>query len=84
MCIRDSYGRTAALGYASVDTQERIIVWGETGLQQGDPLASTLFSMALHPVVMRVLDSHLGVFTVVYMDNVYLVGQLEATLAAAS
>eukprot|EP00961_Rhodomonas_salina_P273524 3695855-Rhodomonas_salina.1 len=40
--------------------------------------------MALHPVVMRVLDRHPGVFTVVYMDNVYLVSQLEATLAAAS
>eukprot|EP00961_Rhodomonas_salina_P154617 2082837-Rhodomonas_salina.2 len=33
--------------------------------------------------MMRVLDSHPGVFTVIYMGNVYLVGQLEATLAAA-
>eukprot|EP00961_Rhodomonas_salina_P258349 3491874-Rhodomonas_salina.2 len=82
--IKTHYGRVEALGYASVDTQECIIVWGETGLQQGDPPASSLFSMALHPVVMLVLDSHLGFFAVVYMDNVYLVGQLEATLADAS
>eukprot|EP00961_Rhodomonas_salina_P203866 2750849-Rhodomonas_salina.1 len=70
--IETHYRRAAALGYTSVDTQDSIIVWGETGLQQGDPPASALFSMALHPVVMRVLDSHPGVFAVVYMDNVYL------------
>eukprot|EP00961_Rhodomonas_salina_P045912 616400-Rhodomonas_salina.1 len=48
--IETHYGRAAALGYASVDTQDCIIVWGETGLQQGDQPASALFSMALHPV----------------------------------
>eukprot|EP00961_Rhodomonas_salina_P054641 733939-Rhodomonas_salina.1 len=47
------YWRAAALGYSSRDTKDRIIVWGDTSLQQGDPPASALFSMALHPVIMQ-------------------------------
>eukprot|EP00961_Rhodomonas_salina_P094933 1277408-Rhodomonas_salina.1 len=44
------YGRAAALGYASRDSRDRIIVWGETELQQGDPPASALFSPASQPI----------------------------------
>eukprot|EP00961_Rhodomonas_salina_P293551 3933853-Rhodomonas_salina.1 len=78
------YGRAGALGYSSWDTKDQIIVLGDTGLQQGDPPASALFSMALHPVIMQVMDLYPEVFAVLYMDNVYLVGPLETVLAAAS
>eukprot|EP00961_Rhodomonas_salina_P122988 1656730-Rhodomonas_salina.1 len=46
------YGRGGVLGYSALDSRDRIIIWGETWLQQGDPATSALFSMALHPVIM--------------------------------
>eukprot|EP00961_Rhodomonas_salina_P211384 2854238-Rhodomonas_salina.2 len=78
------YYRGAALGYSARDSRDQIIIWGETGLQQGDLPASALFSMALHPVIMQVMDLYPPVFAVLYMDNIYLVGPLDTVLAAAS
>eukprot|EP00961_Rhodomonas_salina_P166154 2238959-Rhodomonas_salina.1 len=40
--------------------------------------------MALHPVIMQVMDLYPTVFAVLYMDNIYLVGPLDTVLATAS
>eukprot|EP00961_Rhodomonas_salina_P048059 645330-Rhodomonas_salina.2 len=78
------YERGAELGYSARDSRDRVIIWGETGLQQGDQPASALFSMALYPVIMLVMDLYPTVFAVLYMDTIYLVGPLDMVLAAAS
>ena len=45
-----SYGAPSHLLYAG------IILASESGFQQGDPLASLLFSLVLHPLVLRIQE----------------------------
>ena len=53
----------------------------ETGVQQGDPLGSTLFALALHPVLTE-LGRHHQVLITAYADNVVISGPLSRVFGA--
>ena len=49
----------------------------ESGVHQGDPLGSTLFALALHPIIMKVAEEHPGVLILAYADNVIMIGKIS-------
>jgi hypothetical protein len=53
----------------------------ETGVHQGNPLGSTLFTLALHPVLTE-LGQHHQIIITAYADNVVLSGPLTQVVRA--
>ena len=53
-----------------------IAIPSESGVHQGDPLGSTLFALALHPIIMKVAESHSDVLILAYADNVFMIGKI--------
>jgi hypothetical protein len=53
----------------------------ESGVQQGDPLGSTLFALAIHPILTRIGSQH-NILLTAYADNVVLSGPLSRVLRA--
>ena len=56
----------------------------ESGVHQGDPLGSTLFAPALHPIIMKVADAHPDVHILAYADNVFMIGRISDLRGAIS
>ena len=54
-----------------------IIISSESGVQQGDPLCSTLFALAIHPILLQLGVAHPQVLFTAYADNVFMSGPLS-------
>ena len=54
----------------------------ESGVQQGDPLGSTLFALAIHPVLLDLGRSFPSLLITAYADNVIFAGPLSVLRAA--
>ena len=68
--LKQVYGFASPLQYS--ETQLR----SDTGLHQGDPLASLAFSLAIHPIICEVSSP----FNVWYLDDGTFGGGLEQAL----
>jgi hypothetical protein len=53
------------------------LIESKTGVQQGDPLGSSLFALAIHPILLELGDAFPGVFITAYADNVVMSGPLS-------
>ena len=56
-------------------------IFSEAGVQQGDPLGSTLFALAIHPTLIKIAEAY-EVLITAYADNVIISGPLSSVLAA--
>ena len=74
------YGAHGALKHYHSGSVE--LVSSESGVQQGDPLGSTLFAMAIHPTLIDIADKHPEVLLTAYADNVVISGPLTQCLKA--
>jgi hypothetical protein len=54
-----------------------LIVTSETGVQQGDPLGSTLFAFGIHPILLQLGHDYPQVLFAAYTDNVFMSGPLS-------
>ena len=54
-----------------------VTINSESGVHQGDPLGSTLFALALHPIIMKVAEAHPDVLILAYADNVIMIGKVS-------
>ena len=55
----------------------------ESGAQQGDPLGSTLFALAIHPVLLDLGRSFPSLLITAYADNVIFAGPLSESVRAS-
>ena len=58
-------------------------IYSASGVQQGDPLGSTLFALGLHPTLIAVADDNPELLVVAFADNVFLLDRLSRVLSAA-
>ena len=77
--IQAHYGCSGTLRY--FHEGQTPIINSETGVQQGDPLGSTLFALAIHPILLA-LGLHHQVLISAYADNVVISGPLSRVLQA--
>ena len=54
----------------------------EAGVHQGDPLASTLVALAIHPIIIKVAEDDNVVITA-YSDNIIMTGKMSVVRRAA-
>ena len=57
-------------------------ILSQAGLHQGDPLASSLFDVVLHPTLISVAKEVIGVFLGGFQDNIHIMGRLSDALRA--
>ena len=74
------YGCHGSLKYYSSGTTS--VVKSQSGVQQGDPLGSTLFALGIHPILLNLGHHHPRILVSAYADNVVLAGPLSAVEAA--
>ena len=48
-----------------------------SGVQQGDPLGSVLFALALHPLLTKLAETHPDIFITAYADNIVFTGPMS-------
>ena len=53
-------------------------ILSKAGLHQGDPLASSLFDVALHQTLICVAKEVIGVFLGGFQDNIHIMGRRPA------
>ena len=80
--VQAHYGVHGILKYYSGG--EVMTISSESGVHQGDPLGSTLFALALHPIIMKVADAHPDVLILAYADNVFMIGRISDLCGAIS
>ena len=73
--IKAHYGTSGILKHYQAGSVEYIS--SQAGVQQGDPLGSTLFAMAIHPTLISIAERHPDVLLTAYADNVIIVGPLS-------
>ena len=77
--MRFFYDEPARLRYAAAAGVARLL--SRSGVQQGDPLASVLFSVAIQPALLEIqataVGDAAGAVVVAQIDDVYLVGPSE-------
>ena len=77
--VRFFYDEPARLRYAAAAGVARLL--SRSGVQQGDPLASVLFSVAIQPALLEIqataVGDAAGAVVVAQIDDVYLVGPSE-------
>jgi hypothetical protein len=78
--IRAHYGVHGILKYHAQGTTKHIS--SQRGVQQGDPLGSTLFALALHPILLDIGNTYPEVVITAYADNVSFTGPLDHIAAA--
>jgi len=74
------YGVHGILKYHAQGTTRHIL--SQRGVQQGDPLGSTLFALALHPILLEIGSTYSEVIVTAYADNVSFTGPLVQIAAA--
>ena len=57
-------------------------ITSEAGVQQGDPLGSTLFALVIHPILIDIAQHNPDILLTGYADNVVISGPLSKCLAA--
>ena len=77
--IQAHYGCTGTLRF--FHEGQVSIINSETGVQQGDPLGSTLFALAIHPILLALGRRH-QVLIAAYADNVTISGPLSRVTQA--
>ena len=80
--VQAHYGVHGILKYYSGG--QVITIPSESGVHQGDPLGSTLFAFTLHPIIMKVAESHSDVLILAYADNVFMIGKISDLRGAIS
>ena len=78
--LRAHYGVSGNLKYYS--RSEVLTIESESGVQQGDPLGSLLFALAIHPLLLDIGARHPEVFISAYADNRIITGPLSKIQAA--
>ena len=78
--LRAHYGVSGNLKFYGSDSN--YIVQSEAGVQQGDPLGSLLFALAIHPLLLDIGQRHPSVFISAYADNCIITGPLSKVRAA--
>ena len=78
--LRAHYGVSGNLKYYS--RSEVLTIQSESGVQQGDPLGSQLFALAIHPLLLDIGARHPEVFISAYADNCIITGPLSKVQAA--
>ena len=77
--VRFFYDEPARLRYAAAAGVARLL--SRSGVQQGDPLASVLFSVAIQPALLEIqataVGDAAGAVVVAQIDDVYLAGPSE-------
>jgi hypothetical protein len=77
--IQAHYGTPGILKFYLAGEVSEIL--SEAGVQQGDPLGSTLFALAIHPTLIKIAEAH-EVLITAYADNVIISGPLSLVIAA--
>ena len=80
--VQAHYGVHCILKYYSGG--EVMTISSESGVHQGDPLGSTHFALALHPIIMKVADAHPDILISAYADNVFMIGRISDLRGAIS
>ena len=78
--INGHYGQVGILKHYHAGGVEYIR--SEAGVQQGDPLGSTLFAMGIHSTLIEIADKHPEVMLTAYADNVIIVAPLSKATEA--
>ena len=78
-CFESYYSKKTSLVYIDANGKQHII-GGETGVQQGDPPRGGLYAVGQHASLCRVANRHTDVYLVVFADNVFILGLLNAAL----
>ena len=78
--IRGHYGRVGILKHYHGGGVEYIN--SEAGVQQGDPLGSTLFAMGIHSTLIDIARKHPDVLLTAYADNVIIIAPLSKATEA--
>ena len=78
--IRAHYGVKRVLKYYHAGKAH--VFSSEAGLHQGDPIASTLFTLAIHPIIIKVAEDYDVVITA-YADNIIMTGKMSVLRRAA-
>ena len=52
-------------------------ILSQSGVQQGDPLGSILFALAIHPLLLEVGKKYPTILITAYADNVVTTGLLK-------
>ena len=77
--IQVHYGCKGILKYYHGGEVSNIL--SQSGVQQGDPLGSTLFALAIHPILLQIA-SEFQVAVAAYADNVVFTGRLSEVIRA--
>ena len=75
------YGVQGLLKHHQAGDQYQIL--SASGVQQGDPLGSTLFALGLHPILNLVAEQNPHLLIEAFADNVFLVDRQSRLLSAA-
>jgi hypothetical protein len=75
-----AYGKHARLRVFHGNTSTEL--FSRRGVRQGDPSASALFCLALHPILAQVSEEFRSLRILAYMDDVYIVGKPQLAAQA--
>ena len=73
------YGCKGILKYYHAGQVSHVL--SQSGVQQGDPLGSTLFALAIHPILLEIASTF-DIVVAAYADNVVFTGRLSEVIRA--
>ena len=77
--IQVHYGCKGILKYYHAGQVSHVL--SQSGVQQGDPLGSTLFALAIHPILLEIASTF-DIVVAAYADNVVFTGRLSEVIRA--
>ncbi|XP_062504332.1 uncharacterized protein LOC134181136 [Corticium candelabrum] len=54
----------------------------QEGVHQGDPLGPVLFSIAIHPLLLKLQSNQAGIMVLAYLDDIFLLGPPNEAMVA--
>ena len=73
----------ANVGHLVYQMEEETVLINSEEVHQGDPLGPVLFSLTIHPVLKQLQLKHNKVQVLAYLDDIFLLGESDATVNAA-